>query len=747
MNKDNSSIISNPNENTRFIITPEILPAQNFPSLEALEDDSTLKDFLAVIKRRALVIISVVSLGMSTVIYSTLQAESVYQGNFQILVEPVNSESNSLNNILEENSPITASSNLDYESQIQVIRSKELIREILPKLQSSYPDLTYDLLIENLTIRRLGTTKIIEIAYQDHDRQKIDLVLNILSKFYLDYSLEKRKTKLNQGLQFIEKQLPAIRNRVAQLQQQLQIFRQRYNFIDPESQSGSIVQQLKTLQEERMKIDQELASARAIYVSLSTPEGQQATLNNAPIYSQLISQLRQLESQLSAELVRFQPDSPSIAVLEEKRQNLLPLIEDEQKRYIGLKIAEATTAIKKLEVQSQEIAQVEQQAQIKFQQIPVLTRQYTEIQRNLQLANESFNRFLATRETLAIEVAQTELPWELIQPPTQGASPILPNIPRNLLLGLLGSVAAGTAMAVLLEKLDNTYHNVTSLKEKIKLPLLGTLPVDKNLTANQSAYLAISDSESQLPRLQPEKPENKGLSRLLRHKTKGKNYYGQGLFWESLQVLYANIQMLNSDLPIRSLVVSSTMAGDGKTTTSFYLAQAAAALGKRVLLIDCDLRRPQIHNRSGLNNLLGLTNVLTSNIPLEEAIQKLPDMDMMSVITAGSPPPDPVRLLSSDKMKQLMTYCPENFDLVIYDAPPMLGLVDARLLAPQTDGMLLVMRMDKTDKSILMEFQDSLKHSPINILGVVANGDKENTRHYSYYYGSYYSASKQPHSS
>lgn len=730
MKNQNTSRISNFNENGRQIITPEVLPSQNFSYFESEEDEGSLKNFLAVVQRRALIIAGVVTVVMATVIYSTLKEETIYQGNFQILVEPVNSDS-SLGQIPLPDSTIPKS-NLDYDSQIQVLRSQELMKDILPNLQSFYPDITYKSLLNNLTIRRLGSSKVIEISYKNQDRKKIELVLNTLSKFYLEYSLEKRKTKLNQGVQFVEKQLPGIRNRVAQLQQQLQIFRQRYDFLDPENQSSVVAAQLQQLEAQRLGIDQQLATARASYVSLSTPQGQQATLNEAPIYSQLVTQLRQLESQLSGELVRFQPDSPSIAVLEEKRQNLLPLIEDEQKRYVGLKLAEAATLIQKLEVQSQELARVEKQTKIKLEQLPILARQYSEIQRNLQLANESLNRFLATRESLVIQVAQTELPWELIQPPNQGELPILPNIPRNLLMGLFSSLALGIAIGFLLEKLDNTYHDISSLKEKIKLPFLGTLPIDKSVSGYQSSYLNFTSGSESESRKRSE--VNGWLSNLFGRQSKTYNYYGQGLFWESLQVLYANIQLLNSDQPIRSLTISSTMPGDGKTTVSFHLAQIAAALGKRVLLVDGDLRRAQVHKLSNLQNLSGLSNVLTSNMPVEQVIQQLPEMTSLSVITAGSVPPDPARLLASDKMKQLMEYFNANFDLVIYDAPPMLGLVDARLLAPQTDGMLLVVRIDKTDKSALMQLQDSLRNSPINVLGVVANGDKQKLTSYNYYY-------------
>ncbi|MFM6023832.1 MAG: capsular biosynthesis protein, partial [Dolichospermum sp.] len=120
-------------------------------------------------------------------------------------------------------------------------------------------------------------------------------------------------------------------------------------------------------------------------------------------------------TQISGELTRFQPDNPVIRTLQEKRANLLPIIEAEAARTINIKISEATDLIKKIEVDNQYIAQVEKQVQLKLDQLPVLSRQYTEILRNLQIANESLNRFLAAREQLQIEIAQTELPWELIQ--------------------------------------------------------------------------------------------------------------------------------------------------------------------------------------------------------------------------------------------------------------------------------------------------------------------------------------------
>lgn len=704
-------------------------------SLMTEEDGKSLKDYLNILQRHALLITGVVILGMTGVTHSVTNQKPVYQGNFQLLVEPIDNDN--IGKLTLTDSNFANRSGLDYESQIQVLRSPEKLAKTIQQLQKTYPDITYSSLMGNLTIRRLGETKILEVTYKSNDPKKIKTVLDILSQHYLKYSLDQRQTKLRQGLQFVDKQLPDIQNRVSQLQKELQIFRQRYNFSDPESQSSAVASQIQTLTQQRLTLNQQIVAARTNYLSLQQPQEQILILNNSPNYQQLIAQQRQLEVQISGELARFAPNNPVIVTLQEKKSNLIPLIQQEARRILTIKIAEAESTLKKVEADNQLLIQTEQQLQQKLNQLPVLARQYADIQRNLQLANESLTRFLASREKLQIEVAQTELPWSLIQAPQQPQLPIASNTPRQILLGLVVSSLLGMGAAFLMEEMDNTYHTVDQIKEKIKLPILGILPfdksmiLDKNANVNNQSLAAVNDQVQQQSELRPIVQFNNSPS--------SQNYYYQrGGFWESIQILHSNLQLLNSDQPINSLVISSALPGDGKSTIAFHLAKIAASMGKRVLLVDADLRLPHVHKFLGLKNLWGLSNLIATNIPAEQIIEEVPDLKNLSVLSAGSLPPDPARLLSSDKMKQLMTYFHDNFDLVIYDAPPILGLVDARLLAPHTDGLMLVVRTDKTDKSALMEVQDSLKVSPINVLGVVVNGDRSRTRNYNYYSNYYY---------
>jgi capsular exopolysaccharide synthesis family protein len=171
-------------------------------------------------------------------------------------------------------------------------------------------------------------------------------------------------------------------------------------------------------------------------------------------------------------------------------------------------------------------------------------------------------------------------------------------------------------------------------------------------------------------------------------------------------------------------VIGSAVPGDGKSTVAIHLAQTAASIGQRVLLIDADLRRPQLHLRLGLPNQQGLSDVITTDLSLNDAIVRSSVEENLFVLTAGQPTSDSIKLLSSAKMQYLMEQFQAFFDLVIYDTPPLLGLADGNILAANTDGIVLVVGLQKTDRSLLTKSLDGLKISGASVLGIVANGIK-----------------------
>ncbi|QLE52488.1 polysaccharide biosynthesis tyrosine autokinase [Nostoc sp. C057] len=684
------------------------------------EEEWSVQKFLGVLRRRALVMTGVTITVMTIAVISLVlkQKPPEYEGNFQLLVEPVNDDSTDVDVVKNSNSQM---SSLDYESQIQVLKSPELMRDTLKRLQASYPELNYYSLIDSLKITRLGETKIILVSYHSKNQDQTQAVLQRLAKDYLDYSKIRRQTKLRQGLQFVEYQLPLTQNRVDQLQKELQFFRQNYNFDNPESQAEQISSQTVELSQKRQEIDLQLAQARANLTSLKEKNGATAMLNNAPLYQQLITQIRQFDIQIATESTRLQDKNPTIQTLKEKRASLLPLLRKQAQQLLGIKFAEVEMQLQKLEVQSQELTKIEQKLAQRRNQLPILTRQYTELQRKLQFANESLNRFLSTRENLQIQISQTELGWQLLQVPTTPDIPISSSDTlRSFVLVLVASIISGVGIVLLMEKLDNAYHTVDDLKRKVKQPLLGNIPFEQQIQTKQNRTYQQSFPLLRIPNFL-----SKEIAKLTVLPEEEQGEYSSN-FSEALRVVYTNIKLLSSDSPFRSIVISSAMPGDGKSTIALHLAQIATAMGQRVLLVDADLRKPTIHNLSHLNNLWGLSNLISTNLPVGEVIRQLPSMSKLSVITAGPVPSDPAKLLSSSKMKQLMTDFQKNFDLVIYDAPPLVGLADASLIAPHTDGLLIVVRIHKTNSSILKIALDNLKIYRLNILGIVCNGQKTN---------------------
>ncbi|MBR8832757.1 MAG: polysaccharide biosynthesis tyrosine autokinase [Stigonema ocellatum SAG 48.90 = DSM 106950] len=709
--QNNSSPPPSSNRNSNSVAP--FTPPQTFPWSEKQGDDWNFQEFLGIVQRRRLVIAVVATVVMAAAVVLTRNNKPQYESSFQLLVEPVNNEKSALDLFKD---PSSTQSSLDYDSQIQVLKSPEQMGITVQHLQATYPDITYGSLISSLSITEVAQTKILEVRYRSNDPLKVKVVLDTIAKDFLNYSVQQRQTKLRQGIKFVEKQLPSMQKRVDTLQQEVQVFRQKYDFINPESQGTQVTEQITALSGQRQQINQQLAQARANFASLQGKEGELAALNNAVVYQQLIVQLRQLDSQIALESTRYQDDNPSLQALKAKREKLLPLLREEEKRFLDVKFAEVATALHTLEVQSQELAKVEQKLEQRRKQLPILLRQYTELQRTLQVTNDSLNRFLANRETLQIQAAQVELNWQLIKAPTQPDGPVDSGKSRTLLLGLVGGVLSGVGIALLIEKLDKTYHTAHALKEKMELPLIGNIPFEKQIQGGPKQQTLIVRTPDSL---------NDAIPGLAVIPAQDYSTYS-AKFLEAFRLLYTNIQLLSSDRPIRSIIISSAMARDGKSTVAFHLAQIATAMGQRVLLVDADLRQPIIHSLSNLNNSWGLSSLITTNLPVEEVIRQLPSMNQLSVITAGPIPPDSTKLLSSQKMKRLMENFHNTFDLVIYDAPPLVGLADASLLAPHTDGIVFVVKIDKTDSSMVKRALDSLKMSRVNVLGLVANGQKSN---------------------
>ncbi|MBD2128488.1 polysaccharide biosynthesis tyrosine autokinase [Microcoleus sp. FACHB-1] len=721
------------------------------------DDDLNLRQLLTVFRRRAIVVVGVAIAVTSAIGFWSFRQEPKYESRFQLLVEPVTAEGGKLNKLAQVPGVTDVPySVLDYDTQIQVLRSPNLMSPILQEIQKRYPEVSYDSLITStqLKIGRFEETKILEVRYRDTDAKKVREVLHQVARGYLRYSLQERQMNLKKGIEFVDSQLPQLRLRVDKLQADLQAFRQRNELLDPESQSQQLAMRVNTIEQQQVDTQVKIRENQSLYATLTSQLGLQpeqaiatTSLSEAPRYQQLLNQLQEIEAKIAKESARFTEESPTIVALRNQQRNLLPLLEQESQKVIGTnlqqagvtndspssirnqlsqQLVDAANQIQVLQMRQKAIAQAERLLNQQVRQMPVIARQYTDLQRELNVATESLNRFLGVREGLQIEVAQKSLPWQIILKPEAPKFPVSPNNERNLVLGAIAGLLLGTVVALMVERLDNVFHSPDELKDRTKLPLLGVIPYSKQLKQMMPS-VAFADK---MP--EPEEALPKKINR------RQPQWYKASPFLESFRSLHTNIRFLGSDTPIHSLVISSATPGDGKSTVSVHLAQAAAAMGQRVLLVDADLRLPQVHKVLGLDNQIGLSNVIATGCTAKQAIQRLPMWDHLYVLTAGQLPPDPTRLLSSKKMLYLMEQFHAVFDLVIYDTPPVLGLADGQLLAAHTNGVVMVGGLGKTDRSIMMQSLDRLRISNATVLGVVANGVKGYTAQSYYHYQHYY---------
>lgn len=746
---------------------PQPLPLPYYTAHLYGKEEPELKHFLNVLKRRALVIVGVALATTAGAAAWTWTRTPIYESTFRVLVEPITG-SNKSQQLLQEASQGQLS-DFDYATQVEVLLSPGLLEPTVKRLQKTYPDINHGVLVGNLQVTRLRNTKILAVSYRDPDKKKAEFVSRQVAIGYLRYSFQQRQINLKQGMKFVDEQLPKLRQRVNQLQTDLQRFRQANGIIDPESRGGQLTERLNAIQQQRDQAQTQLSEAQSLYGALQQQLGLQprqalsaSSLSESQRYQKLLNQVQEVEGQIAIESVRFKAGSPTLKALQAKRDNLLPLLQQEAQRILrdrqpaGLndgnltqtsldlskQLLNAANQLFVLQVRTQSLADAERRLRQDFSVVPALAFQYTDLQRELKVATESLNRFLATRENLELEASQKALPWQLISPPSMPEVPISPKVPFNLAIGVITGLILGIAGALLIEKLDNVFHSPTDLKDITRLPLLGIVPFQRKvrdlIASTPLGELPPGQSDASLNEADAELQFDPSFESAL-----SRSGYTASPFLEAFRSLHTNIRLLGSDSPVQSLVIGSAVPSEGKSTVAVHLAKAAATMGQRVLLVDADLRRPQVNTYLGIPNMRGLSNVISTNLRVEEVIQQAPQDENLFVLTSGQIPPDPTKLLSSQKMHTLMEHLKAEFDLVIYDTPPVLGLADSSILATHTDGLVLVVGLGKTDRTTLMMALDGLRVSSTTLLGVVANGVKGYTTSSYDYYRRYYGHDRQ----
>ncbi len=706
----------------------------------AVENDPGYGQLFAVLSRRRYWLLSVLAGVLSIATVVSLTAEPTYQSTMQILIESNYKGRKDVQPQADaEFSDINVE--IDYATQINVMRSALLIQRAVDLLKPEYPTITINEVKKSLLLAPLVEeesdakyTKIVEANYIANDPVKTQKVLQTIYKVYQAYNREQQEQRLKKGLQFINEQIPGVRKQVEASENLLKDFRTNQNLIDPELQAATINNSLNSVVQQRQNLRAQFQDTEARYKVLqqqvgSSPQTALASsrLSQSPRYQTLLNELQRTDLLLAARRGTYTDADPGVQKLVELRQTQQALLQAEQGRVVGAdaaqlnaansnflsqgqrtgidinltgQLAEVQTLLSALQAQDVSLAKSEQNLRNQFNRFPAQIAEYNRLIPLVQINREKLQQLLRAQQELSLEIARGGFEWQALEQPLLGLQ-IGPNIKQNLLLGLVAGLMLGGVAAFLREVMDDAVHTSDELEKQVSIPLLGMTP---ELPQSKASEPIVS-----LPF---------GKPKILEPWTVQVSNWPPS--WASLDLIYKNIQLLNTtESSLRSIMITSALAGEGKSTLALGLALSAARLHQRVLLIDADLRHPNLHQMLNLPNEQGLSTLLESdaNVPNHTGIQS--SGAYIDILTAGPVPTDAANLLSSQRMRELMAKFEDTYDLILVDAPPVLGMVDAILAASFCSGVLLVSRMGKVTRTELSQATAML--SKLNTIGVVAN--------------------------
>ncbi|MEM9136139.1 MAG: polysaccharide biosynthesis tyrosine autokinase [Cyanobacteria bacterium P01_F01_bin.42] len=697
--------------------------------------------------RRKKVLVMGLAFGMSLLMgMRSYQEIRTYSGSFQILVEPITDK----DNVADLTGASSSRSNKDYDygTQFEVLLSPEVLSPIAEVIAIEFPNVTAGSLAEKLKVYRLGETKTIEVKYKSSNPNEVQYVLEKVAEGYLDYSLNEQKEALTQGLDFVNGQKPILEQRVDQIQARIQRLRQEHNFIEPLAHANKLDSNRSEISQKRSEVKRQIERERFTYETLLAQREELLVLDDTGNYSSFKEEFEGLRRRIALERARFGENAPTIKMLRQQQDNLEPLLQAEAIETLNNQVVRAFNDLQILVAEEANLAKSERQLTLEFQKMPALARIYDELQEELKVSNESLGEFIRSGQSLQLQASKGEAPWTLIRPVSVPRALPKSSFARGALNGFVIGVLLSLVLAFIYERFQGAFFTVSDLKQRSRLPILGTIPYQRSLKQ--------ADFNSQVVDWRPILDSAMDSSNDYSENGNGLAPYrdvvelGADSDWDDL----SDVEILTAPVPQGtsndfleafrtlntyinrsrfydgkwSLTVTSASRGEGRTTVAIHLAQAAAAMGARVLLVDSHLQGNEYDASHflGVEGRPGLGDYLMGRNSFKEVIRRLNWEENLYFINSGSFPADATRLLSSDKMSDFMDIVNKSFDVVIYITPAVMGLADLAILSQKTDGTLFVVKFGKWGGVRDMpQALEQLKTARIPVVGLVANSVKD----------------------
>jgi succinoglycan biosynthesis transport protein ExoP len=729
---------------------------------DGMGDEVHLADYLRVLyKHRWMAFTAFVLVVLSTAVY-TFTATPIYEATVQILIEAEDPNVVNFQEVLEQ----AQRTNEYYQTQYRILESRALARRTLDSLKLwAHPQFSreaaerqqesgwspsaifaapvdavsdwltgwlapaparelpgagetvaqaeaIDRFLSHLTVSPVRNSRLVDVKFRSPDPQLAANIANSLARNYIEQNLELRLQSSKEATDWLAQQLAEQRRQVEASERALQEYRERNDAVSLEDRQNIVVQKLADLNAAVTRARTERIQKEAAYNQIRAVQNNRAALDTLPaivsntfIQNQKaeLAELQRQQAQMSERLGPKHPDMLKITLA----------IEAAQAR-IDAEIAKVVESLRndyqQALAQERELAAALDQQKREALDLNRKGIEYGVLARDAAANRQVFESLMQRMKETGVS---SELRTSNIRIVDEAEVPRQPALPRRR-LNLLLSMAIGSMFAVglafVLEYLDNRIKNPDEIKQHLGLPFLGLVP---NLEASARGT----------------KSGNNGRDAWLINDSMPPN------FVESFRALRTNLLFSSASEGSRSIVVTSTGPGEGKSLVASNLAVALAMTGERVLLLDADMRKPRVHEIFGKPQVPGLSNVLVGTAKASESVHRT-NVATLWVMPSGEHPPNPPELLGSKRCKDLLASLGEHFDWVIIDTPPVMAVTDAAVIAHRATGVLFVVGAEMTARGAAQRAVEQLEHAKAKFLGALLN--RVDLEHQAYYYSQYY---------
>ncbi len=547
----------------------------------------------------------------------------------------------------------------------------------------------------NASAEAIRETSIIELGYSHPIPKYTSLIANQMAKSFIDQNIDTKSQTSNLARQFIEDQVRDTKIKLQDAETALVQYAQAQGITLTGDEASLVLGNIGEINSALSEAIQERLAAERYYQQIQ--DGNAAALPevfNSPSIQANKQVLTGLKATYMEKLATLKPGYPEMQRLQAQINELQNQMNGEIEAIANSVELKYEQAKQKEAALKQELAGLETQ-QSEFQEKNI---QYTILKREVDSYRAQYQSLIDKLNEVGVGAELRSANASIIDLARTPGSPYSPSLIKNLLAAVFLFCAFACLIIYVLELMNNTFAIPDQLESELKIPVLGIIP----LVPQSEMSEAFQNPASTLS--------------------------------EAYRTLRTSVQFTGTDESIRTLVITSSEPSEGKTTTTYKLAEDFAALGRRVLVIDADMRKPRMHRMFNTDNGIGLSNLLSNVVKSGTAadIFRKTNNSNITFLSAGTIPPNPADLLISQKMGLTLHYCKKRYDLVIIDSPPVMGISDAPILARQADATLMVVSTKQVTRKAAKNAYSRLRSAGANVVGATLTKFTVNKLDYNY---------------